>query len=52
MFEIFEFIFLRWEKIQPRVFTIIVIISLNIVETSDNFSTKVTETEMNKIFPD
>lgn len=51
MIEIFEFIFLRWKMIQPRVFAMVVT-SLNIVEISDNFSTKVTETEMNKIFPD
>lgn len=51
MFVIFEFIFLRWEKLQPRVFAMVVT-SLNIVETSDNFSIKVTETELNKIFPD
>lgn len=51
MFEIFEFIFLRWKKKQPRVFAI-VFTSLNIVEISENVSTKVTETEMNKIFPD
>lgn len=51
MFEILEFIFLRWKKIQPRVFAIVVT-SLNIVETSDNFSTKVIEDEVNKIFPE
>lgn len=51
MFEIFEFIFLRWKKIQPGVFAIVVT-SLNIVETSDNFSTKVIENEVNKMFPD
>lgn len=51
MFEIFQFIFLRWKKKQPRLFAIVVT-SLNIVEISDNFSTKVRETEMNKIFPD
>lgn len=51
MIEIFEFMFFRRKKIQPRVFAIVVT-SLNIVETCDNFSTKATETEMNKIFPD